>query len=205
MRRACPRCATDPTRGLTPISQLPLVSSCPTHDCRLEPFFGDIGRLTGWEQRRDQPVPVDRHIVAMDRRTLEGFDNGALTLPRRTVHVGVWLRLLRSLLDELNTPTSLLRTRPRRLIEQVWQAAGRRTRNGEIAWLPYEAMPWPRQEAMLNAAATALHLLEAGTITGTGTLAGLLRAQHYQPADPGSPPVPPPPSRPIRGRPCTKR
>lgn len=45
----------------------------------------------------------------MDRRTHEGITTGTVTLPRRPVHVGVWFRLLRTLLDEVNTPTSQLR------------------------------------------------------------------------------------------------
>jgi hypothetical protein len=47
----------------------------------------------------------------MDRRTGEALTTGIVTLPRRPVHAGLWFRLLRTLLDEVNTPTSLVRPR----------------------------------------------------------------------------------------------
>ncbi len=34
---------------------------------------------------------------------------GTVTLPRRPVHVGVWLRMLRTLLDEVSISTSRVR------------------------------------------------------------------------------------------------
>src|SRR5260370_7047650 len=59
---------------------------------------------------KPQPVPVDEPLATLDRYTYEGLITGRVTLPGRSVHVGVWFRLLRSLLDEppltLTTRTS---------------------------------------------------------------------------------------------------
>ena len=41
--------------------------------------------------------------------THEGMTTGTVTLAGRPVHVGVWFRLLRILIEELNTPISYLR------------------------------------------------------------------------------------------------
>jgi hypothetical protein len=43
------------------------------------------------------PLPtasVPGPVAAMDHLTWEGLTTGLVTLPRRAVHVGVWLRLL---------------------------------------------------------------------------------------------------------------
>ncbi|MDQ2846331.1 MAG: TniQ family protein [Actinomycetota bacterium] len=92
MRRACPTCASFPDRGLTLISQLPIVISCPEHACRLMPEV-DIAIAAAMNERLS-PTPVNAHIAALDRLTLEGFTTGQVTLPLRPVHLGVWFRLL---------------------------------------------------------------------------------------------------------------
>lgn len=192
MRRACPRCVADPDRGFTLASQLPLMLSCPEHGLRLEPTFGSLGVFIAWQTDDTQPTPANDHVVAMDRRTHQGLTMGMVTLPRRSVHVGVWLRLLRTLLDELGTPTSQLRSPARTALRQIWQATGRPRPAPQRPWRPYEALDWPRQQAMLEAAAVALHLVEAGDVTARGTLGPLLRVQPYQPVPDGRPPTQPP-------------
>jgi hypothetical protein len=64
--------------------------------------------LTGtWSRPRRYPGPV----VAMDRLTFEGLTTGIVTLPGRLVHVGLWLRVLRTLLDEVSMAASRVSTR----------------------------------------------------------------------------------------------
>lgn len=79
MRRACPTCASFPDRGLTLISQLPIVISCPEHACRLMPEV-DIAMARAMHEEL-LPTPVNAHIAALDRRTHEGFTTGQVTLP----------------------------------------------------------------------------------------------------------------------------
>ena len=119
-------------------------------------------RLCGRDDQHLLDVPASEPVAVMDRRTHEGITTGTVTLPRRPVHVGVWFRLLRTLLDEVNTPTSQLRRQlSKQALRQIWQTAGRPTRAGRIRWLPYEELDWPRQQAMLEAAAVAMHRLRA--------------------------------------------
>jgi len=193
MRRACPECVADPGRGFTLVSQLPLMLSCPEHALRLEATFGSLGVFIAWQADDTQPTPANEHVVAMDRRTHEGLTTGMVTLPRRSAHVGVWLRLLRTLLDELGTPASHLPSPARTALRRIWQATGRSRPAAPRPWRPYEALGWSRQQAMLEAAAAALHLVEAGDVAARGTLGPLLLIEPYQPVPDGSPPPPPPP------------
>lgn len=192
MSRACPACRPDPTirpGGFTLVSQIPLTLSCPHHGSRLEPTFGSLGTFVAWQEPRTQATPVPGPIAAMDRRTHEGMSTGTVTLPGRPgqpVHVGVWFRLLRTLIDELSTPISTVRASSRDDLNRIWQASGHPPRAGLSVWRPYEKLDWPRQQAMLEAAATALDLVETGAITAHGSLGHLLAVQPHHPADRGS-------------------
>ena len=192
MRRACPACVLDSQATGRPvtftlISQIPLTISCPSHGCRLEPTFGMLGTFIAWQDHEVVPAPVDARVTVMDRRTHEGLTTGAVTLPGRPVHLGVWLRLLRTLLDEVNTPTSYLRPSARTRVQRIWQAVDRRPRDGQTLWKPYEVLSWPAQQAMLHAAAAAMDLIEAEDLAAPGTLGTVLRAGPYPPVHDGDP------------------
>jgi hypothetical protein len=49
--------------------------------------------------------------------------------------------------------------------------------------VPYEALDWDRQVAMLEAAATAMDLAGRGVIYPAGTLGPLLREEPHRPVD----------------------
>jgi TniQ len=192
MRRACPACVLDSQAAGGPvtfplISQIPLTLSCPSHGCQLEPTLGLLGTFIAWQDPDVVPVPVDARVAVMDRRTHEGLTTGVVTLPGRPVHLGVWVRLLRTLLDEVNTPTSYLRSSARARVQRVWQAVDRRPRDGQTVWKPYEVLSWPAQQAMLHAAAAAMDLIEAGELAAPGTLRTVLCAGPYPPVHDGTP------------------
>lgn len=194
LRRACPTCqstAADGPFGFTLMSQLPLTLSCPQHSCRLEAAFGGLGAFVAWEKPDTRAHPAPAPVIAMDARTHEGLRTGAVLLPHRAVHVGVWLRLLRTLIDEVSTPFSVLRTGSRRTMGRVWEMTGQPPRGGMVGpWRPYEALPWPQQQMFLEAAATALHLIEAGEATAHGTLSALLTPEPIRHVPNGAPPPP---------------
>jgi len=191
MRRVCPRCLDDAggeTVPFTLVSLLPLTIGCPRHGYRLENTFGVHGTFIAWEDENMVPTPTDPRVTAMDRRTHEGLATGTVTLPGRPVHVGVWLRLLRTLLDEVNSPSSTVPPSSRSKLHQVWQAIGRPPRAGQIRWRPYESLDWPTQQQMLHAAAAALDLIETGRIEAVGTLGALLHAEPHPAVYDGDPP-----------------
>lgn len=189
--RVCPACVESTTAGmlaLSLIAQLPLTLTCPQHGCRLEPAFGPH-KFVGWEHREAHGRATADPIAFQDARTAEALSTGMVVLPRRTIHIGVWFRLLRTIIEELSIPLSKLRTGPRRTIELIWRRAGHRVRAGIIgAARTYETLPWPQQEMYLEATATAIQLVETGEIEANGTLGHLLTPEPDRTVQDGSPP-----------------
>jgi hypothetical protein len=142
---------------------------CVEHECRLQDASTvRLAAALGREQPR--PVPVGEPLAALDRYTHQALTTGRVTLPGRSVHAGVWFRLLRALLDEVSLALTTRGKHGRTTLEQIWRATGRPERAGLSVWQPYEQLDWATQEAMLHAAATALQLAAEGRITARGVL-----------------------------------
>ena len=190
VNRVCPACVENPVGGaltLPLIARLPLTLTCPQHGCRLDAAFGSFA-FFGWEHSETNNRPAPRQVVIQDARTEEALRTGKVVLPRRTIHVGVWFRLLRTLIEELSIPFSKLRAQSRRTIELIWRKAGHPARAGTVgAAQTYENLSWPQQEMYLEAAATAMHLVETGEIEARGTLGHLLTPEPDRPAHDGLP------------------
>lgn len=94
------------------------MSSCPEHGISLQPvsLSEDFGRPPA--------MSVQDELVELDGWTMQAVTEGRVQLPgERVVHGGVWLRILRGVIDEI--------CRPRRIddpirpaIEAAWKAAG---------------------------------------------------------------------------------
>jgi hypothetical protein len=175
---ACPACAADPARGTSLLAMLPIMTTCGEHGFRLQTEVAV--RLAALNPAPGSPPPVPGPVVAMDRLTFEGLTTGTVTLPGRPIHVGVWFRLLRTLLDEVSMAASRVSTRSAATLARVWEATGRPPRGGLTAWRPYERLDLPLQQAMLEAAATALRLAAVGEITARGTLACCLAPEPHR-------------------------
>lgn len=102
MSRACRRCVSDPGRGLTLMAKIPLMLTCPEHGCWLEDVLGHPVDYLIWSASPEPAPPATAEVLAMDRLTDEGLRTGTVHLPRRPVQVGLWLRLLRTLLNAPN-------------------------------------------------------------------------------------------------------
>lgn len=146
--------------------------SCPLHGCWLESYLGVPGRFFGWENADAAPRTANDAIAAMDRRTWQALTLGYVELSRRRIHAGLWFRLLRTLLDELNTPLSHCRTCADNL-HYVWERCGHPLRAGQSLWRPYEVLDPVVQSQMLEAAATAIGLIESKVLSARGEQAVL--------------------------------
>ncbi|MEV5561203.1 TniQ family protein [Nonomuraea wenchangensis] len=180
-RRVCPTCSVDPSRGTVLLAALPLMISCAEHGCRLESIH-EVRRAHRYGESM-VPRQVSGAIAALDRLTFEGIATAVVTLPSRTVHVGVWLRLLRTLLDEVSMVDSRAGPGSAALLHQIWDAADLPFRAGLSFWRPYERLSPSRQEAMLQAAATAVQLAVDGRIIPCGTLGSALRPAPHRHVD----------------------
>ena len=176
--RACPACAAASGRGTSLLAALPIMTTCGEHGRRLEPEISV--RLAAFDHDLVPSPPVPAPVSAMDRLSHEGLTTGMVTLPRRAVHVGVWLRLLRTLLDEVSMAASRVSPRSAATLAAVWDATGRPARAGLSIWRPYERLGSPHQQAMLEAAATAVALAAAGEVTARGTLGPLLTREPHR-------------------------
>lgn len=173
IHRACPLCLNDPAnQAVLLVWKLPLMLSCPLHGCWLESYWGIPGRLLEWQNDDAAPRTANDAIAAMDLRTWQALTQGYVELPRRRIHAGLWFRLLRTLLDELNTPLSQCGTFAG-YIRHVWEGCGHPLRAGQSLWRPYEVLEITIQVQMLEATATAINMLEARVISPPGELAKL--------------------------------
>ena len=191
IHRACPLCLQEPDKHVLLLMwHLPLALSCPQHACWLEPHRGKPGEGFHWEADDIRPRPASASIVLMDRRTWQALTHGHVDLPRRRVHAGVWFRLLRTVLEELNTPLSRYPAQARG-IRSIWERCGYPVRAGLGIWRPYETLDLPAQLWMLEAAAIAMQLIETNALTGHGTAAELFLPKPDLPIADGRPPQKP--------------
>lgn len=173
IHRGCPQCLHESGKhALLLMWQLPLLLSCPQHGCWLEPYLGMPGNFLRWEAEAIQPRPTSEAVAMMDHRTWQALMTGEVKLPRRRVHAGLWFRLLRTLLDELNTPLSHCPAQAWD-IRWIWESCGHSVRAGQSFWHPYEILALPVQLQMLEAAATAIQLIEADGLSARGAQAEL--------------------------------
>lgn len=173
IRRACPICLNDPAEQAVLLTwKLPLMLSCPLHGCWLELYRGEPGQFFDWENTDAVPRTASEAITAMDRLTWQALITGHVELPRRRIHAGLWFRLLRTLLDVLNTPLSQCGGYAA-TIRHVWEWCGRPLRAGQNHWRPYEMLDLAVQLQMLEAAATAINMIESEKLKAHGESAGL--------------------------------
>lgn len=172
--RACPRCCLNDSASdvILLAWKLPLMLSCPLHRCWLEPYLGVPGQFLSWENATAAPRMANEAITAMDQRTWQAMTKGFVELPCRRIHAGFWFRLLRTLLDELNTPISQCGPLGRG-IRYVWERCGYPLRAGQHLWRPYEILEMTVQLQMLEAAASAVELVESRVLPPLGEEAGL--------------------------------
>jgi len=163
---------------------LALTASCPTHGIYLEPVLPPPAWRIPQVLWMRETVP--ERLRALDKITLQALACGHATLPHTSIPTGLWLRLLRTILDELNT-TAATAGAEHRVLKAVWRAVDLPTRVTARVEQPFEDMDLTRQAQFLHAAAEAIALVRTHKLETKGRDVSLL----------GEPP-------PRRGRP-TKR
>ncbi|MFD4407236.1 TniQ family protein [Nocardia sp. NPDC058499] len=180
--QTCPVCATDPDSGRALVWDLPLMLSCVEHRCRLE-------RIAAVANGDAPVVTVDETVTTMDGYTHQALTTGLVRLPGRTVHAGVWFRLLRCLLEELCVSRLACSARTGAVLEAIWDTIDL-PMHGRLTMLePYECLDSEDAETLLRGAASALALAAERSIPAVGELGSALAPVPYRPALPGDPPV----------------
>jgi hypothetical protein len=167
--KACPVCIdSKPVGAISLTWYLPLMLSCPIHQCLLRPCHIYQGRHVYWTNETDLLISLSPAVHTMDQRTWSALTMGQVTLPRRTIHGGIWLRLLRTVLDELHIPASSSHSLYAKNIVDIWASLGLKPRGGQARWHPYEILPPKTQQQTLIAAAMAFAKIENGSISPPG-------------------------------------
>ncbi len=182
LNRACRACATEPhpVPGLPLLSYLPITLTCRRHGCYFDAIHSSVDTLITWVDDEPEPRPAPLTVQAMDQRTDDALTKGIVQLPCRSVHAGVWFRLLRTIIDELSTPITHSR-RHTETLSQIWASIDRPPRGGQLAWRPFESLAWPVQQLHLEAAAAAMAMIEDGTIQPAGVHGALFRTEPHRP------------------------
>lgn len=184
--RRCPVCWTPTHRVARLVWRLPMVSSCCDGAVLVDPIALVLEHMS---ERTPQPEKVGEPLAQLDRYTYQGLRTGQVQLPGRTVHVAVWLRMLRALLDEVSLSGSIPKA-SHAILARVWDATPHPYRANLSVWQPYEHMKPGIQEAMMDAAAAAVQLAAAGEVRGHGVYGSALREQPHRPVPPGDQPDP---------------
>ena len=117
--------------------------------------------------------PASEATTLMDRRTWQALTSGYVELPRRRVHAGLWFRLLRTLLEELNTAPTQHRDQADGHAVDLGTLRSSRSAPDSGSWRPYETLDLSAQLRLLEAAAVAIRMIETGELAARGTEAAL--------------------------------
>ncbi|MGH7088527.1 MAG: TniQ family protein [Stellaceae bacterium] len=163
--RSCRRCLASDRVPYTRIRwRAAWMASCPVHGEMLEPFYQGTGAPAGsyrWVPAR----PASPEIIALDRLTLAAVTTGTVTLPAGDrVHAGVWLRGLRTLVDEMTRPSGMLRRGAYASVARIWRDCGLAFHQGLGRLTPFEAMSPERRELVLRVTSRAAHALISGEL-----------------------------------------
>jgi len=178
--RSCRRCLASDRVPYTRIHwRAAWMASCPIHGEMLEPLYQwmeDPACSYEWAPAR-RATP---EMIALDRMTLDAVTTGTVALPSGDrVHAGVWLRGLRTLVDEMFRSSGLLRRGAYASVTRIWRACGREFHEGLGRTRIFEQMSPEGRELALTVTSRAVQALAAGDLSVLKeNRPGLLRPPH---------------------------
>jgi hypothetical protein len=133
------------------------MASCPEH--------GVLLQAAGPAEQSEYPAPkeADEALVALDGLTLQAVTRGRVQLPGgRVVHGGLWLRVLRGVIDEICRPRRM-KDLARPIVEAAWAAADLPYRHALGRWGIYEKLGRAEWANVLKVVSLAMRpLIKAG-------------------------------------------
>ena len=121
--RYCLKEGPEPYRRLS--WRMVWMTSCPLHEILLEE--GAAIASSFMATMTEAPVPAPPEILIIDRFTLQAIEDGAVSLPHMQVSGAIWLNLLRTVLNELSLPTTLVKSYTPTL-SKIWRKLDLRIR-----------------------------------------------------------------------------
>ena len=153
MPLGCPRClAADEEPYLRIRWRASWMASCPVHGVLLERVVVGLRRFHGPADGRPAP-PM---LIAIDGLTHQAVTTGTVVRAGDVVDAGVWMRRLRTLLDELVRPIKLLGDR-KAMIGAAWKQAGLSfAARGSFVLTPFERLSPERRALLLTMAGAVI-------------------------------------------------
>ena len=142
--------------------RLPVLSSCGRHDIALERVYIFKSSMSFlWSESRPTYVSID--VTSMDARTRLALDGGEPTIGDRCVSGDSWMRLLRTIADDLSQPIS--RSRNPDLLKDLWRLCHLPCRGGVGMYRPFEQLNHSLQRNIVRGVAKAIELFESGKLS----------------------------------------
>jgi hypothetical protein len=171
----CEACLSqDPEPYLRLYWRFPWMISCPIHKLLLKQvrFYVYLNQQAVFFFNNDNNQNIEHNLnnlYAMDNITLQAVTNGFIELPSGKLHGGVWLRILRTLIEELTFPLRMFSSQTRKLIELCWQDLNFSIRRGFGAYNLFERLDYRKQLTLMLVAASVFKsiLSKEGKLTGT--------------------------------------
>ena len=154
--------------------RLPVMACCPRHQIFLKPMRwfnifkgpGDAKPGTGPARQEDatEHRPSET-LLQLDTITLNALACGWATLPTISLRAGIWLRMLRAILDELHTASRTAGGQAQ-ILRAAWREAA--CFHPAPPRYPFEVMKLEDQGFVLEAAAAAVHLVSTRELPAHG-------------------------------------
>lgn len=169
--RFCLREDPEPYRRL--FWQMAWMNSCPIHGILLEEIVIVAGQVLS--EIVEEPIPAPAEILTLDGFTRQAIEKGMVALPSNLISGGTWLRILRTVLDELTLPAAPLK-QYRPAVATIWGMVGLGVRQGmRSPAIPFERLDSTRQLLLMRVAGVAVELLMKGEFKRVGKDAFLFR------------------------------
>lgn len=136
--------------------RFPWMMSCPKHGLLLK----DVRLFSmplNWKMQAiwiegAEPQEAPEILSRMDAITLKAVTLGVTKIPAGNMHGGVWLRMLRAILEELSLPLLFLPIQARRLMESFWKKLDLPFRHNLSRWRPFEECKQESQYILMHLA-----------------------------------------------------
>lgn len=137
------------------------MTCCPYHQEMLEPGFLWRPLRENWYAATPRRAAPEK-LAGLDRLTLQAVTQGHVLLPHDgSINAAVWIRALRSLIDELVRPQYTL-AGFKQVIASAWQLVGLPIHDGLRAGRIFEDMPREQRETIFTIAAETIDRLLMG-------------------------------------------
>lgn len=137
--------------------RFPWMMSCPKHGLLLrDVYFFSLPRKEKieflWLANEIEPKDAPHSLRRMDAMTLQAITQGITEVPRGKMHGGIWLRILRNLLEELSLPSSAMPNKIRSLLGSFWEELDLSFRHSLSRWKPFEEYKHHQQYSLMHVA-----------------------------------------------------